>query len=381
MPVPLPSRMRSALVVVALLSPALVSAQGRAGSRVDSIVVTASSVRVRTGPSMQSLSIDEFGEGSAFPLASEEYFSRDFLGIVLDGRIAFVPRYAVALKQRAATAVQPRETAVVAQAGAAVPPAPAPTRQSAPEVPAPVAVAAPTPVAAVAPSRQAPMAASAIATAPAPAPVSAPVAASAPAPAPASTAVVTQAVASSPVEHERVPERLAAREPESAPKDAPKTPPLSARRIGVGLTLGLLASVTPVETSGLVPTAHVAGLSFLGVRYRGWGVYLAPEYGTGGRYQSTMVGGGLSRDLLDLHLLRVTAMAGYTTYSETPIASADSLAPAPRAAQSFRGTSLGGMASIPLVGPLRVAFRGQYVMGQQTGIPVAIRRYSFGLVY
>src|ERR1700694_3065699 len=97
------STLRSTLLALALFAaPALASAQGRAatGARLDSIVVTVSSVRVRSEASMQSLSIDEFVQGTVFALAPDEYHTRDWFGIALDGRVAFIPRYAVALKSQ-----------------------------------------------------------------------------------------------------------------------------------------------------------------------------------------------------------------------------------------------------------------------------------------
>ena len=72
-------------------------------------------------------------------------------------------------------------------------------------------------------------------------------------------------------------------------------PNFNARRSGLDLTLGVLGSYTPIKsTSGLTPTAHVSGLSFVGIRYHFLGLYGAPEYGQGGGYRSTMLGDGLS---------------------------------------------------------------------------------------
>jgi hypothetical protein len=128
----------------------------------------------------------------------------------------------------------------------------------------------------------------------------------------------------------------------------------------------------------LVPAFHVTGLSFIGARYRGWGAYLAPEYGSGGGYSSTLLGGGLSRDLLDLRLLRVTALAGYTTYALTPT---DTIGSPLAAALSLRGPSFGGMASIPLSGPVRLAYRGQYIMLQPNGTAAHVIRHSVGVLF
>jgi hypothetical protein len=144
------------------------------------------------------------------------------------------------------------------------------------------------------------------------------------------------------------------------------------------LTVGLLGSVERVQTNGLTPEVHVAGLSFFGAQYRGWGAYLAPEFGSGAGYRSTLLGGGLSRDLLNVHLLRLTALAGYTTYAVTPTAVSGASAPA---TLSLRGPSMGGLASIPLFGPLRLAYRGQYIMLQTGGVSGRATRHSAGLVF
>jgi hypothetical protein len=123
----------------------------------------------------------------------------------------------------------------------------------------------------------------------------------------------------------------------------------------------------------------VAGASFVGVKYRGWGIYGAPELGNGDGYRSTLYGGGLSRDLLGMHLLRVTALAGYAMFEQTPIAVAG-VPVAPTA--SLRGPSFGGMASIPLLGPVRIGYRGQYLMGKDpAGIEGHLTRHSVGLVF
>jgi hypothetical protein len=144
------------------------------------------------------------------------------------------------------------------------------------------------------------------------------------------------------------------------------------------LTVGVLGSVTRVQSNALVPAVHVTGLSFIGAQYRGWGAYLAPELGSGGGYSSTLLGGGLSRDLLDVHLLRVTALAGYTTYSLTPTDTTGTPLPA---ALSLRGPSFGGMASIPLSGPVRLAYRGQYIMLQLNGTATHVIRHSVGVLF
>ena len=95
---------------------------------------------------------------------------------------------------------------------------------------------------------------------------------------------------------------------------------------------------------------------------------LAPEFGNGGQYSSTMLAGGLSRDLVWMHKLRITALVGYASYTETPNT----------AARSIRGPSFGGMVSIPLLGPVRLAYRGQYVKGPSKS---NVTRYSVGLIF
>jgi hypothetical protein len=170
-------------------------------------------------------------------------------------------------------------------------------------------------------------------------------------------------------------------EPKPAPAGDSKAnqPVFNARRAGMNLTVGLLGSVTPIKsTTGLTPTAHVSGVSFLGVRYRAVGLYGAPEFGQGGGYRSTMLGGGMSLDLISFHMLRITALGGYTTYSETTMPADTTVAPV---TQKLQGPSVGGMASIPLFGPLRLAYRGQYVMAQVAGVPARMTRHYAGLVF
>ena len=199
-----------------------------------------------------------------------------------------------------------------------------------------------------------------------------------PAPTPAPTAQPKPA----PPAPVKTTERVAAQEPPKATppttESKPDRPALSAKRAGVRLTLGVLGSVTPVEASGLTPTAHVSGLSFVGARYRRLGAYFAPELGQGGGYRSTMLGGGASLDLLDIRMLRVSALAGYTTYSQTPATIDSATVPVTR---SVRGTSVGGLVSIPLVGPVRVAYRGQYVTVREAGVAAHMVRHSVGLLF
>ena len=150
---------------------------------------------------------------------------------------------------------------------------------------------------------------------------------------------------------------------------------MRAQQGSVSGTLGFLGSVTPVKVAGVAPTAHIAGASFINLKYRGWGIYGAPEIGQGGGYKSTLWGGGLSRDLLDIHLLHATVLGGYAQYSETP----DGVTPA--TTQTMSGYSVGGLVSLPIAGPLRLGYRGQYVTATVAGTQVHMTRHSVGLLF
>ncbi len=378
-----PSGMRRALNVAILFAvPAVLPAQGRA----ESIVVTVPAVRVRTQPSMTSLSIDEFAQGSVFALASQDYQYKDWVGVMLDGRIGYVPRFAVGPKNRADATAPARDTRAVIQAGAPAPARPTPTYVAmpaeAPPAPAPkpaaAVTAAPTPLLAPAPMLAA--APGMVATKPASA-VAAPSK-------PAEVAVAPALrLLAPPVAAERAPavEPMAVKE---AARSAPRAdsvaerkqenPVFAVRRPNLNLTIGVFGAVTPVKSNGLTPSAHVSGISFVGARYRAIGVYFAPEYGQGGGYKTTMTGGGLSLDLLNVHLLRVTALGGVTNYTETSIPADTTIAPASRMLQ---GTSMGGMVSIPFAGPARLAYRAQYVLAHEAGVPVHMLEHSVGLVF
>lgn len=364
--------MRCALLLAALAAPAAALAQGRADARGEQVVVTTAAVRIRTAPSMISLSTDEYGAGTQFRLAPEDYQSKDWFAIEYDGRVLYVPRNAAVLKSRAGMRLAPsvvqagEPTAMPAAMTAAAPavtPAPQPrtplpaarvaTREPAPEPAAPAVQPKPEPIAA--PPAAERVAAAEPARKPEPAPSLAPAAAAAPAPA---ASVATAAAAPAP-----------------APEHKPDAPPMRAQHGNVSGTLGFLGSVTPIKVAGLQPTAHIAGASFINLKYRGWGIYGAPELGQGGGYKSTLWGGGLSRDLLNLHLLHATALGGYAQYSETPDGAT------PSATQTMSGYSVGGLVSLPIAGPLRLAYRGQYVTATVLGTQVHMTRHSFGLVF
>lgn len=386
------SWMHSAPLVVTLIAaPALVPAQGRPRTRrvepvqVDSVIVTAPGVRIRSGPAADALSIETLPEGIALPLAAVGGVPRDWVAVTLDDRVAFLPRYAVVIRERRIAAVGPSETEAAPRA--------APAER--------VADAAPVPAPAVAPAVQAHAAAQPVVAA-APAAASRPAIASQP-----GTAVATRpAVASQPAtavatrpavvaQPAAVPRAAVAARPTTPAPPAAAPPPAIAtqsatapqpselpapRTAGppLGLNVGLLASVTRLDQAGTTPARHVLGLPFLGVTYGGWGLYGASEFGNDGLYRTTAFGGGLSRDLLDLHMLRVTALGGYTAYTATP---ATINPTSPPTTASLRGASVGGMASVPLLGPVRLAYRGQYITGQSNGATVHLVRNGFGLLF
>jgi hypothetical protein len=365
--------MRCALLIAALVAPAAALAQERADARGEQVVVTTTAVRIRTAPSIISLSTDEYGAGVQFRLAPEDYQSKDWYAIEYDGRVLYVPRYAAVLKSRAGT----RIATGVMQAGeptamSAPTPAAAPTMAPAPQIRAPqptrtaMREPAPEPAAPVAKPKQEPMAAPAAAER---------VAAAEPARKPEPAPSVAPAVTAAPAPAATVATTAPAPAPAPAPERKADAPPMRAQHGSVSGTLGFLGSVTPIKVAGVEPTAHIAGASFINLKYRGVGIYGAPEIGQGGGYKSTLWGGGLSLDLIDLHLLHVTALGGYAQYSETPDGAT------PSTTQTLTGYSLGGLASLPIAGPLRLAYRGQYVTATVAGAQVHMTRHSFGFVF
>lgn len=353
--------MKCALLAAALLAPTAMLAQGRADAR-EQVVVTTTTVRIRTAPSIISLSTDEYGAGTQFRLAPEDYQSKDWFAIEYDGRVLYVPRYAAVMKSRAgmhvaAPAVMQagEPTAAPAAVMAAAPATVSAAPMRAPQRAAPQVAArqpAPEPASPVAQARQAPTAAPAAVERVAGAHAAKPDAA------PATPTVHPSAVAAAPT-----------------PERKPEPPAMRAQHGSVGGTLGFLGSVTPIKVAGLAPAAHIAGASFINLKYRGWGIYGAPEIGQGGGYKSTLWGGGLSRDLLDLHLLHATVLGGYAQYSETP----DGVTPS--TTQTMSGYSVGGLVSLPIAGPLRLGYRGQYVTATVAGTQVHMTRHSFGFLF
>ena len=366
------SRMRFALLGAALvLAPTQLSAQGRTG---ESVIVTAASVRVRTAPSISSLSIDDFAQGSVFPLAGEDYQTADWLAVIVDGRIAYLPRFAAALRQRGQPSTPTGPAAAphtVIQAGA---PAAAPA--------APMIAARPRaaerrvePAPAPAPVQQAP---------PRPAQPVREVAATSPAPAPVvkeraeEVAVVSAPPAQMPAPMPAAREERAERPETPAAEQKPDAPVFKPRRMGLNLTAGVLGSATVIETVGIPKAVHVTGTSFIGIRYGMLGLYAAPEMGQGGGFRSSTLDGGAALHLINLHPLRITALGGYLRHSETTVPEDSTVAPVTR---SLQGYTVGGMASIPFFGPLRLAYRGQYDTVRDAGIPIHRVKHSVGIVY
>src|SRR4029079_973825 len=102
-----------------------------ASRRVELVMVSVPSVRVRTAPYGSSLSIEDVSEGTVFHVASDEYQSKDWIGIILDGRIAYVPRDAMVARAFGARST-PIEEMPVTQAGAPSAELPAPATARAP---------------------------------------------------------------------------------------------------------------------------------------------------------------------------------------------------------------------------------------------------------
>jgi hypothetical protein len=368
-----PSRARCALLVAALLSaPALLAAQSRAASRrVELVMVSTPSVRIRTAPFGTSLSIEEVGKGTVFHVAADDYQSKDWIGIILDGRIAYVPRYAMVARAFGARST-PVEEMPVTQAGAPA-----------------AEMTASAPAEAVVPSqpRAEPAPRQAMTQVAASAPVETPSAA----PAPASAAMT---VAKAEPKSEPAPQMRASAPSLAEPQPAPAATPAKAAdaapaakqessrfrvpRPSFGLTVGAFGSVTPIKTAGIPSAMHVAGSSFIGMRLGMLGIYGAPDFGQGAGYKSTMISGGGALHLLNIHPLHVTLLGGLARYSETTIPTDSTVAPV---TSSIQGTSLGGIASIPFIGPLRLGYRGQYFMTKQAGVSATMTRHYVGLVF
>ncbi|MCC7052482.1 MAG: SH3 domain-containing protein [Gemmatimonadaceae bacterium] len=145
-----------------------------------------------------------------------------------------------------------------------------------------------------------------------------------------------------------------------------------------GLLFGLLGSVTQVTpTGGGAKATHLAGTALVLLERRPFGVYVAPEFGSGAGYRSLMLGGGLSLRVLTYDRLQVRGLGGYTTYRET-------LSPAVSGVSSeilsSHGASVGGLVTVRAVGGFRVAYRGAYTRGFGDQAGMEFWRHSVGVV-
>jgi hypothetical protein len=337
-------------------------------------VVIVYAVRARSEPSPQSLSIDELPRGLALAIEVGTSLRGPWIAVRLDERTAYVPREYVQLHM-AAQALTP-----------SAPPVAVATRseQAVSDTPAPVTLQAQVP-----PVREAPEPAH---TAPAAAPISTrvstppstpvvtPPTRSAPSPAPAPSAPRVATVDSVP---SRAPERIVEppRPAEQAagqqPADAPSPHALRMRRPPL-LGVALLGSVRPYSVTGSsTRVLHVSGDPLITISALGWGLYAAPEMGSGAGHRSTMLGGGIMRQLIDTRLLRISALAGATTYHEEP----DGLYANSFTSRTLTAGSVGGLASLPLIGPARLAYRFQFVRGFGDQADFHQRRHAVGLLF
>ncbi|MFL5606691.1 MAG: hypothetical protein ACJ8AD_09615 [Gemmatimonadaceae bacterium] len=126
------------------------------------------------------------------------------------------------------------------------------------------------------------------------------------------------------------------------------------------VSVALLGSVTPytVTTTG-ERVLHLSGHALVTLNILGWGLYAAPEYGSGAGHRSTMLGGGLLRQILPFGPVHVAALAGVTIYAEAPEGDYS----ASFVTRTIRAGSAGALISVPFVGPTRLAYRGQYLKG------------------
>jgi hypothetical protein len=122
---------------------------------------------------------------------------------------------------------------------------------------------------------------------------------------------------------------------------------------------------------------HVSGHPLITLGAFGWGVYAAPEFGAGAGHRSTMLGGGIMRDLLRIGPVHVSALAGMTTYSEQP----DGYYAASFVSRSIRAASGGALVSLPLIGPARLAYRAQYLRGLGNQSTFTQVRHAAGLQF
>jgi hypothetical protein len=151
-------------------------------------------------------------------------------------------------------------------------------------------------------------------------------------------------------------------------------PPSHSRRIA----FGILGSVTPIDVASEGSESHIAILPFAQFESGRLGIYAAPEFGRGGGYRSTMLGGGLALQLADTRIIDINLLLGYTTYNETP--TVKGIAP-PSESWSGHGASGGGFATVRLFGPIHLGYRGQYVLGFGDNSNLRFSRHSVGLVF
>jgi hypothetical protein len=169
--------------------------------------------------------------------------------------------------------------------------------------------------------------------------------------------------------------------PAAAPAAAPAiTAPMKGKRptSGAHFSLGFLGSVTPVDGANGTAENHLAAQCLLELRLGAFGLYAAPQLGTGAGYRSTMLGGGLSFRLATAGRLELRALAGYTTYAEK--ATTAGISP-PTTDWSSRGASFGGLVSVRLFGSVRMAYHGEYVMSFGDSSGLRFGRHSFGVLF
>jgi len=130
---------------------------------------------------------------------------------------------------------------------------------------------------------------------------------------------------------------------------------------------------------GVKTENHLAALPLVLIQGNRLGVYLAPDIGTGAGYRSLMLGGGLSLRLITIGRLQLRAMGGMTTYKAT-LPGTDSVSRSLNSAQ-FNAASFGGLATLRVVGPTKVAFRGQQVLSVGEPVSLRFRRYAVGLIF
>jgi hypothetical protein len=384
------SRVRALLIIFALWAlPTAARAQRQAAATdplasQDSVVIM-EPVRIRTAPSPASLSIDEVAPGTALAIEAGSALGGPWIAVRFDERTAFVPREYVSIRlaprapARAAASPAPQPTR--AAAAVAVRPEPAPVRDAPPalrEAPAPVREAA-------APLRESPaapretpapvrQAGAPLPAGPPPTVTETPAPRVSPAPAsptPASTRETT------PADRTPAPAQPAPAQP--APQNAAQDPSRLRRpRLPGMVSVALLGSVTSYTvTASTSRVLHLSGHPLITLGAFGWGVYVAPEFGAGAGHRSTMIGGGLKRDILSAGPIHLSALAGVTTYSEEP----DGYYAASFVSRSIRAASGGALVSLPFIGPARLAYRVQYLRGLGDQSTFTQVRHAAGLLF